>query len=346
MSESARRSVTLRPDDPPRAPRSASAAGQPVQGDWEGPTYYGRSQLKPAPFENSIVGSYIFIGGLSGATMLISTVADLTSGQEAASLVGRGRYMALLAPTLGSMLLIYDLRTPQRFYNMLRVAKPTSPMSIGTWTLMTFSAAAGVTAAAQMLSDASPGRNWTRALARLTQIPAAIAGAGMMTYTAALLSATSTPLWAAAPRALAVRFASSSLAAGAAALSIGEKSEPTSKALRGLAVAALAVDLAAAEAARKSYRERGVDPALRGAAGRTERVGATGLGVALPLSLLAASFVFGRRPSPGVSGLAAVAILAGSAALRISILAAGDESAERPDVSFRFASGKRAAEVS
>lgn len=42
-----------------------------------------------------------------------------------------------------------------------------------------------------------------------------------------------------------------------------------------------------------------------------------------------------RRPGR-LSGLASVAALAGSALMRVAFLGAGDDSARRPDVSFRF----------
>ena len=54
-----------RPEDAPVVPRDAHDT-MPGNGAWQGPTYYGRSQLKPAPFENWVVGGYIFLAGLSG----------------------------------------------------------------------------------------------------------------------------------------------------------------------------------------------------------------------------------------------------------------------------------------
>ena len=236
------------PEDTPRVPRQAteppSVHGRPTGAGWTGPTYYGRPQLKSAPFENPVVGGYIFLAGLSGSAAVIAALADLRQGRAAAPLVRRGRYLALLAPALGSPLLVYDLHTPKRFYNMLRVAKHTSPMSIGTWILMGFTGASGLTAAAQLGGDAWPRMRGLNGLARTAQVPAALAGLGLSTYTASLLSATSTPLWAAAPRSLAVRFGASSMASAAAALSMTEADPGRRRALEGTAAAALAVELA------------------------------------------------------------------------------------------------------
>ncbi|MGY2049817.1 NrfD/PsrC family molybdoenzyme membrane anchor subunit [Methylobacterium sp. JK268] len=329
------------PERPLPRPDRASGAVRPEPGEaWDGPTYYGRAQLKTAPFENAVVGGYIFLAGLSGSSAILAALAEATQGAEAGPMARRARYTALLAPTIGSALLIYDLHTPSRFYNMLRVAKSTSPMSIGTWILMGFSGCAGLSAAAQFAADRGIAPGAMRGLARAAGVPAALFGAGLSTYTAALLSATSTPLWAAAPRALAVRFGASSMAAGAAALAMGEPEGPRRDALHGIATAALAVELAGDSAAALAYRRTGVAPATRGPAGMTETVGAVGLGVLLPLGLYAAERVMrarGRRPPPELSLAAGLAVLAGSALLRVSVMAAGDESAARPDVSFRFA---------
>jgi hypothetical protein len=56
----------------------------------------------------------------------------------------------------------------------------------------------------------------------------------------------------------------------------------------------------------------------------------------LPLGLQLASLALARR-TPGIlSDVASVAVLTGSLLLRVSMLSAGDASAERPGISFRF----------
>jgi formate-dependent nitrite reductase membrane component NrfD len=317
----------------PTTPAPSPRTGQGLRPGWDGPTYYGRPQLKPAPFHNGLVGGYIFLAGLSGSASLLAAIADLAGGPAAQRVVRRGRRLALLAPTIGSGLLIKDLHTPKRFYNMLRVAKPRSPMSIGTWILMGFSAGAVPTFLADALSRL-PGLGWLRPAASVAQAPAAIGGAGLSVYTASLLSATSSPAWAAAPRALAVRFGASSVAAAASALMLGEREPGPRRALGAIAAGALATEAVAAAVQAKAYREKGVEQATEGRSGKVEKVVATGLGVALPLALFGVALVTGRRRTAEV---AAVATLAGSLALRISTLGVGDESSTRPEVSLRFA---------
>ena len=344
---------SARPDPRERGPReheSNTPRPSPRGGDgrrpgWRGPTYYGRSQLKPAPFNNYMVGGYIFLAGLSGSSALLSGLADLAAPRRSAGLVRRARWLMMLAPTLGSALLVWDLHSPKRFYNMLRVAKITSPMSIGTWILMAFSGSAIPAFGAQVLSDRVPG--WRRGLlpvARLAHAPAALSGMGLSVYTASLLSATSTPTWAAAPRALAVRFGSSAVAAAAAALRLGERDPSTRRALEAVQATALSVELAAGLVQERAFEKKEVAEAGKGAWGRVEKIAATGLGVIAPLTLLGASLLARARDedeaADALAAVASVCTLVGGAVLRVSVMAVGDESASRPEISFRFSQPK------
>lgn len=318
-------------------PRVATTSQSSQPEVWEGPTYYGRSQLKAAPFNVWMVGGYIFLAGLSGGAAGVATLAEAVRGERAAKLGRRGRYLAMLAPTFGSALLIADLHTPQRFYNMWRIAKPTSPMSLGTWILTSFIPGAVFGAASQALSDVMPKTRWLKSAARIGGAPSALSGAGLSIYTASLLAATSTPYWAAAPRALAVRFAASSIASGAAALVLAERDASNRDALNLALGAALTLEAAATLAHHRTVQGKGVGGALQTGWGRSEKALAEGLGIAVPIALhLASRFVHSQKAKRALNDLAAAAALGGSLALRISTLGVGAESARRPDVSFRF----------
>ena len=230
----------------------------PDSGEWDGRTYYGRPQLKPAPFNNWLVGSYVFLAGLSGAAQLLSTVIDLCCGRKAEGTIRRGRLLSLLAPTLGSLCLILDLHTPKRFYNMLRVAKAMSPMSLGSWALVGFGGSSAMTAASQLAAERVHMLGWMRGLARVVQLPAALTGGFLASYTASLLSATSTPRWAIGGRSLAVRFAAASVASAAAAISLGEGCHRRARDLDSIAIAALAAELAATLVSDHAQRKAGI----------------------------------------------------------------------------------------
>jgi protein NrfD len=273
----------------------------------------------------------MFVAGIAGSAQIIATLADLVGGPRARSVVRTGRMLALAGTLLGPPFLIADLKTPQRFYNMLRIVRPTSPMSIGSWILSAFGLFSAATAAGETFRHRGEHSLPLRA-ARITQVPAAIAGAGIATYTASLLSATSTPLWAASPRLLAVRFACSSVATGAAALSLVEQKkghEANARALDGVALAATAVEAVASVAEERHYREKGVDGALRETGWGRTHTASLALGVALPVAGYAASRLLGRR-GRGLSIAASLAVLAGGMLMRQATVFAGNESAKRP----------------
>src|SRR5919202_4139025 len=97
-------------------------------------SYYGRPVIKEPVWEWEIPW-YFFAGGLAGASAGLSLVARLAGNER---LARRALLAALGGATVSPVLLISDLGKPDRFYNMLRVFKPTSPMSMGTWILTSF----------------------------------------------------------------------------------------------------------------------------------------------------------------------------------------------------------------
>src|SRR5687768_6375194 len=115
---------------PERAPYGRSSS-PPI------PTYYDWPTVKSSHYR-WLITTYFFVGGLAGAAQLIATIVDLVGGRRDRGVVSAGRYLALAGALLSPLFLIKDLHTPSRWYNMLRIARATSPMSIGSWTLALF----------------------------------------------------------------------------------------------------------------------------------------------------------------------------------------------------------------
>ena len=128
--------------------------------DVEFTSYYGRPVVKASPWENDIP-AYLFLGGLAAGSSLLAAGADLT-GRPA--LRRAGRLGALGGITVSFAALVHDLGRPARFVNMLRVAKPTSPMSVGTWILTALRPAAGLAGAAELRDHAAAARRAAAAL--------------------------------------------------------------------------------------------------------------------------------------------------------------------------------------
>ncbi|GAA1034344.1 hypothetical protein GCM10009557_38760 [Virgisporangium ochraceum] len=109
-------------------------------------SYYGRPIVKVPVWKHDIP-AYLFTGGLAAGSSLLAAGADRT---DRPTLRRAGRLTSLAALGASTYFLINDLGRPERFHHMLRVAKPTSPMSMGTWILSAFGALAGTAAAAEL----------------------------------------------------------------------------------------------------------------------------------------------------------------------------------------------------
>lgn len=208
-------------------------------------SYYGRPVLKPPVWEWKIP-AYFFTGGLSAGSALLGAGADLT-GRPALRRAGRlGGFAALLASLY---LLVADLGRPERFHHMLRVAKPTSPMSVGTWILTAYGPGSAVAAAAELLPSwarrSRPGR-LLDAAARPAGLWAGLFAPGVASYTAVLLSQTAVPAWHEARQELPFVYTGSAAASGGG---LGMLFAPVSGAgpARRLAAAGAAAELAASQ---------------------------------------------------------------------------------------------------
>jgi formate-dependent nitrite reductase membrane component NrfD len=305
---------------------------------YQGETYYDQPPIKPTHYGWVIV-TYLFIGGLAGGAQWIATLADWVGDSDDQAVVRAGRYIALLGALASPALLIADLHKPERWYNMLRIARlKTSAMSLGAWTLSAFGVLSGISAVAQALSDLTRLSlfRWT---ARIAGVPAALAGGLMAVYTGSLLAATSIPAWAASFRLLPPHFGALATATAASALSLIERLRGHSSSaarLDRVALSAGGVDLALSVAIESAIERRAAGEAplsfLTSTAGRW---GVLGLGVLVPLLLRLAGLRDERR-SRSTSILAALATLAGGYLMRAVLVFAGNQSARRPREYFWF----------
>jgi len=269
--------------------------------------YPGRPVVK-RPVWTWEVPAYFFVGGLAGASALLGLAADL-AGQR--TLARNARLVAGAGAALSPPLLISDLGRPARFASMLRVFRPTSPMSIGSWTLAAFGAAAGLAA----LSEVS-GRG--RSLGRLAGAAAGLLGPALATYTAVLVGQTSVPVWERARTLLPAVFASSA-GASAGGLACLLTPAPQARPARLLAVGGAAVEVASARAMRRLVGDHEVVYRKGPAAAYARTAEALTLAGA---GLLA---VLGRRRWAALAG--GTALLVGSLCQRLAIWRAGPESA-------------------
>jgi formate-dependent nitrite reductase membrane component NrfD len=215
-------------------------------------------------------------------------------------------------------LLIMDLGRPERFYNMLRIFKPRSPMSLGAWALSAFGGLASAAVGADLL-----GR---KREAKLLGGANAVVGGYLGSYTGVLLASTAVPVWGRSRLFLGPIFVSTAAATGAAATRLAlvatglPVGHPTRRALGTVETAAMSAELILSV-----INERRLGPL------------ATGLEVGGPGKLFKAAkwavrggltLRFARkRGGPGVHHLASLLYLAAGLLFRYAWVGAGRISA-------------------
>jgi formate-dependent nitrite reductase membrane component NrfD len=285
-------------------------------------SYYGRPVIKEPVWEQPDVPAYLFLGGLAGASSVLAVGADLAGYR---SLARNAKVSALGAIGLSAGFLVHDLGRPGRFLNMLRVFKPSSPMSVGSWLLAAYGPVAGAAAAADV-TGLLPGAG------KAATVGAAALGPLIATYTAALICDTAVPAWHEGHREMPYVFAGSAAsAAGGLGLMLSRPAD--AEPARNLAVLGAAVELVAkrqlvgrlaAVPGAESMGGRGLaEPYETGGPGKLLRVAEV-----LTAGGLAGA-VLGRR-SRVVSALSGAALVAASALTRTGIFQAGIASARDP----------------
>ena len=287
-------------------------------------SYYGRQIVKAPPWEYPI-GVYLFVGGVAGASGLIAFCADLTDREV---LRKNARIGAVIALGVGTVSLIEDLGRPERFLNMMRTFKPSSPMNMGTWILTANGMAAAFTFANEVdriLGERlplGPLRTIARALERPAGFGQAVTSGPLAVYTAALLGDSSLPSWNGAKRTLPFLFASSATLA-ASGMSMIMSPVRENGPVRNLALVGVAGDLISLKLMKKEMHPLEWEPLDSGKAGKKMHLAHTLLLTGAGLSLFA-------RKHRAVAVASGACLAAASALTRFGILDAGFASAKDP----------------
>jgi formate-dependent nitrite reductase membrane component NrfD len=255
-------------------------------------SYYDVPLLK-RPVWKWYIPAYFFLGGVAGASSTLGLVFR--------PLRRRCSRLSLVAVSLGTACLIADLGRPERFANMLRVFRPSSPMNMGSWLLAVYGPAAGASAVLGSSAGAAV---------------AGVAGVPLAGYTGVLVASTAVPAWQDASSSLPALFTASGVAGAASLLMLGRNDDASARVLRRYGIAGCVGELAAAAALEaevadaRPYRE---SPLWRAA----EALTAASLVLSLP-----------RRRSRRRELLAGLTGAAGSAALKFAVTQAGHTSTD------------------
>ena len=283
-----------------------------------------------SPTWNNDIAAYFFLGGVSSGAYLLGAILD-ASPIERRGLARTAHLVSFAAMLPCPVLLIDDLGMPSRFLHMLRIFKPSSPMSLGSWALVTHGGFSTLNAARQLAEvDRLPlvgplFRAIPKRALSFVGMPSALTLGG---YTGVLIGTTSIPVWSESPfvgglfmaSAVTTGVAASTLAAALA----GQSSDDDTAMLSPLRFAAGCSELALLAGYFVTAR-RAARPLLRGREGLLTLIAAISSIVALVLD------VTGKQASPESRRtshkVGALLTLIGGACLRWAFVRAGHVSA-------------------
>jgi formate-dependent nitrite reductase membrane component NrfD len=300
----------------------------------QSPSYYGQPALKEPVWIWSIP-LYFYVGGAAGAASLLGAAAEAVGGKGLKGLGHQCRWVGMAGDLVSSGLLIYDLGRPERFLNMLRVFRPTSPMSVGSWVLVGSGAMNSVSV---LLAGRRGG------LGRVgdgAAVAAGLLGLPLAGYTAVLLANTAVPLWQATRKSLPLLFMSSAVAGAGSLLELLPHSSREAKVLHLFSTMGRVGELLAGVAVRHEASRLEVLE-------RPLKHGPTGMLWKAAKACTAASLALGLWPDRRRWMKAAAALLgtAGALATRFAVFRAGKVSASDPQATFQSQrQGLGAAEV-
>jgi len=174
---------------------------------------------------------YFYLGGLAGGAYLLGTLLRLLGDQRDSTIARVAFLIAFPALAICPILLTLDLGRPLRFWHMIinsRTFEPNfkywSPMSVGVWVLLIFSAFAFVSFLEALLSPQRL-RFMGGAAGRVFMIVGSCFGVFLAGYTGVLLSVSNQPIWS-DTWALGGLFLASGLSVAAAALGLLARMSP------------------------------------------------------------------------------------------------------------------------
>jgi formate-dependent nitrite reductase membrane component NrfD len=311
----------------------------PIRQEPDDTTYYDRPVLKE-PVWIWAVPAYFYTGGVAGAAAVLGAAAQAADDGETPhlrDLVVRCRWVAAVGGALGTGFLIHDLGRPERFLNMLRVFRPTSPMSVGSWVL----AGSGPLAAGSAMLARRQGSQ--RRLGDLAGMLAGLLGMPLTGYTAVLLSNTAVPLWQETRRSLPAVFTASAMSGAASLLDLMDLDDRSERIVRRFGLVGKIAEIAAMRAveSQAGRTEQVGRPLHEGLGGALWRASKALTGASLMLSLLPT-----RRRRRAARAAAGILGTAGAIALRFAVFHAGKASARDPRATFQHQrSGHGGAEV-
>src|ERR1700728_277439 len=171
---------------------SQHALTKPPSPEPGGQSGYANMTVTKVPGWHGIIAWDALLNGMATGLFLAAAISELAAPAVfmRVALVAYPIALVLLLVDLG--LLVLDLGDPLRFHHMLRVFKPGSPMSLGTWCLTIFSLPLTAAAGLSLLAELGWDFKWARLSAVVLGL---LPGFGSAAYKGVLLSTNAQPGW-------------------------------------------------------------------------------------------------------------------------------------------------------
>jgi hypothetical protein len=153
---------------------------------------YANMTVTKVPGWHGIIAWDALLNGMATGLFLAAAVSELAAPPIFIRVAKVAYPVALVLLLVDLGLLVLDLGDPLRFHHMLRVFKPGSPMSLGTWCLTIFSLPLTAAAALSLLAELGFDFEWLRIIAVVLGL---LPGFGSAAYKGVLLSTNAQPGW-------------------------------------------------------------------------------------------------------------------------------------------------------
>jgi Ni/Fe-hydrogenase subunit HybB-like protein len=153
---------------------------------------YANTPVTKAPGWHGIIAWDALFNGMATGLFMAAALSELAAPAIFGRVAKVAYPVALVLLLIDLGMLVLDLGDSLRFHHMLRVFKPNSPMSVGTWCLTIFSLPLTAAAALSLLAEMGMDFKWARVLAVIAGLLPAL---GSAAYKGVLLSTNAQPGW-------------------------------------------------------------------------------------------------------------------------------------------------------
>jgi hypothetical protein len=153
---------------------------------------YANMPVTKVPGWHGIIAWDALLNGMATGLFLAAAIGEFSAPAVFVGVAKVAYPVALVLLLVDLGLLVLDLGDPLRFHHMLRVFKPSSPMSLGTWCLTIFSLPLTAAAGFSLLAELGWDFEWARILAVVLGLLPGFASAA---YKGVLLSTNAQPGW-------------------------------------------------------------------------------------------------------------------------------------------------------